>query len=104
MQIQFFGDHVEEFIRGIEKHTIAKVLRTIDLLERFGYGLGMPHSKKINAQLFELRVRGQQEVRIFYTFRQSTIVLLHGFIKKSSPIPDRELQTARQRLHTLDRI
>ncbi|MFA5792579.1 MAG: type II toxin-antitoxin system RelE/ParE family toxin [Candidatus Gracilibacteria bacterium] len=56
---------VEKFILKLEKPTIAKVLRTVDLLEKFGNDLGMPHSKKIRHNLFELRVRGGQEVRIF---------------------------------------
>ncbi|HLD18332.1 MAG TPA: hypothetical protein VJB99_04710 [Patescibacteria group bacterium] len=47
MEIRFFHADVEEFIRGLEKPTIAKVLRTIDLLETFGHKLGMPHSKAI---------------------------------------------------------
>lgn len=104
MQIKIFDSILEQFIQSLEKATIAKVLRTIDLLERFGHQLGMPHSKKIGAALFELRVRGQQEIRIFYTFQNNTIVLLHGFIKKSQRIPKRELHTAHQKLLTLDSI
>ena len=63
MNIQFYDKEVECFIRSLQKPTIAKALRMLDLLERFGYKLGMPHSKQITAGLFELRVRGMQEVR-----------------------------------------
>jgi len=77
-------------------------LRSIDLLERFGCDLQMPHSKKIKNNLFELRIRGQQEVRIFYTFHQQQIILLHGFIKKSQKILKKELDLALQKMRGLD--
>jgi len=54
MRIQLFNISVEKFIQSLEKPTIAKVLRTIDLLEEFGPKLGMPYSKKIERNLLEL--------------------------------------------------
>lgn len=104
MNIKFFDKKLEHFIQTFEKPTIAKVLRTIDLLERFGHELGMPHSKKIDRRLFELRIRGQEEIRIFYTFFSNDVILLHGFMKKSQRIPERELFVARQKLQALDRV
>lgn len=71
MKIQIFDNTLEKFILSLEKITIAKVLRTIDLLEQFGFKLGPPHTKKIAHNLFELRIRGRQEVRIFYTFSKT---------------------------------
>lgn len=89
---------VETFITKLEKHTIAKTLRTIDLLERFGFELTFPHTKKIDKNLHELRIRSDQEVRIFYTFKNNAIVLLHGFVKKTQRTPSREIEQARQEL------
>jgi phage-related protein len=97
-------DSVENFIKQLEEATVAKVLRTVDLLEKFGHGLRSPHTKKIKDDIFELRVRGQQEVRIFYTFYKKEIVLLHGFVKKSHKIPARELDYAIKKLQRLDLI
>jgi len=62
MKVVFFDSELEKFISSLEKPTIAKVLRTIDLLESFGHLLGMPHSKKVSPHLFELRIRGKQEI------------------------------------------
>jgi phage-related protein len=87
-------DSVEEFITSLEKQTIAKVLRVIDLLERFQEKLNMPHGKKIADDIFELRIRGRQEIRIFYVFHKDVIVLLHGFVKKSNKIPAKEIEIA----------
>ena len=102
MNIRFVDVQLEKFIRSLDESTIAKVLRTTDLLEMFGHKLSLPHSKKVHAGLFELRVRGKQEVRIFYTFLKNEAILLYGFIKKSKRIPNKELATALQKLRTLD--
>ena len=102
MEIKILDSSLEEFIESLQKPTTAKVLRTIDLLEEFGPKLGMPHTKKISAYLFELRIRSAQEIRIFYTFHKSQIYLLHGFIKKSKRIPKREIRIALQKLKNLD--
>ena len=99
--ILFFDSSVEDFILSLEKQTTAKVLRVIDLLGKFGHHLSLPHSKKISADLFELRIRGRQEVRIFYTFQQGSAVILHGFIKKSQVTPAREIEQAKKKLKGL---
>lgn len=102
MNIRFYDSRLESFIRSLDASTIAKVLRTIDLLETFGHQLGLPHSKRVHTRLFELRTRGKQEVRIFYTFHRGEVVLLHGFVKKSERIPKKELLAALQKLGALD--
>ena len=104
MEIQIFDESLEKFIKSLEKPTVAKVLRTIDLLELFGARLGMPHAKRISAQLFELRIRGKQEVRILYTFYKNKIIFLHGFIKKSAKIPQKEINNAFAKLKRLTEL
>jgi len=85
---------VEQFINSLHRTTFAKTLRTIDLLEQFGPKLGMPHSRRISQTISELRIRGEQEVRIFYSIRSDTAFLLHGFIKKTQKTPPREITHA----------
>jgi len=104
MEINIIDASLDKFIKSLEKPTIAKVLRIIDLLERFSYNLGSPHSKKVRARLYELRIRGTQEVRLFYCFHKSRIFLLHGFIKKSQRIPGREINLALEKTRRLDKI
>ena len=98
MEINFFDEDLVKFISNLEKHAIAKLLRTIDLLEKFGFKLTLPHSKKTGNELFELRIRGKIEVRIFYTFQKFTIILLHGFVKKTQKFPKKHLYQARKKL------
>ncbi|MBI3627133.1 MAG: type II toxin-antitoxin system RelE/ParE family toxin [Candidatus Sungbacteria bacterium] len=54
-------------------------------------GDGGKSSPKVHTKLFELRIHGKQEVRIFYTFHRDEAVLLHGFVKKSKRIPKLEV-------------
>ena len=104
MEIDFFDASIEKFIQSLEKSTIAKVLRSLDLLAEFGHSLGLPHVKKIAPHVWELRIRSAQEVRIFFTVKAGRAILLHGFIKKSMKIPPREIAAARARLKRLDAI
>lgn len=99
MKIEIFNDSVEKFIQSLEKNTIAKVIHTTELLEKFGNTLGMPHSKMVSRGIFELRISGSQNIRIFYAFSKNKAILLHGFIKKTSKIPVKEIDLAIKRLN-----
>ena len=89
---------VEAFILKMQPSTQGKLTRLLDLLENFGPELSMPHTRQMGGGLYELRVRGKQEVRIFYVFaRGTTIYLLHAFQKKTQATPKKELDMARQR-------
>jgi phage-related protein len=92
---------VEEFINSLSNSTAAKVAHNLDLLESYGYQLGMPHVKKIHKEIFELRIRGIDEIRVLYVFHKNRIVLLHGFKKKSQKTPEKEILTALKRLALL---
>ena len=100
MQI-FYHDEARTFIKILQKPTQSKVVRGIILLEHYGNSLNMPHVKKVTRELSELRIRGQQEVRILFTVRKGNAYLLHGFVKKTQKIPEREIKTAETRLQLL---
>ena len=53
MKTVFLDKKVKEFLWSLERVTIAKVLKTISLLEVFGHKLGLPHSKHVSNNLFE---------------------------------------------------
>ena len=103
MKIEIFNDSVEKFIRSLEKDTIARVIHTIELLEKFGNKLGLPHSKMVSRGIFELRIHSSQNVRIFYAFSKNKAILLHGFIKKTSKIPKKEIDIATRRFSGLEK-
>lgn len=92
---------VNEFIKNQQPQAIGKIVHLIDLLEIHGNLLGMPHAKRLKTNLYELRVRGKEEIRIIYGFIGKTIYLLSGFKKQKQKTPRKEIETASQRLLTL---
>lgn len=101
MEIKFFHTNIEKALDKFDKKTTARIMYTIDILQEFGPRLGMPHSKKIDYKLFELRV---QAIRIFYTFYYDKIVILHMFVKKTQKIPKKEIDLAKKKLRRLYNI
>lgn len=87
-------DSVETFLESLNAKEIAKVIRTVELLEEFGNDLGMPHSRHLSEGLLELRIRGTREIRIFYCFHMKQAVLLHACIKKTQKTLNKELTRA----------
>jgi len=73
----------------------------VGVLSQKGYEVRMPYSKQLDNNLYELRIRGKREIRIFYCFKVNKIVLLHGFVKKTQKTPDKEINTATSRLNTI---
>lgn len=92
---------VSEFIKKQQPQAVAKIAHLIDLLETHGSFLGMPHSKKLETNLYELRVRGKEEIRIIYGIKEKAIYLLHGFKKQKQKTPLKDIETARQRYLSL---
>ena len=101
MNIIFFNSDINKFIESLDKSTHSKILRHLKFLETYGPQLTMPYSKPIAKNLFELRTKGQQEIRLFYCFYKNQIVILHGFIKKSQKTPPKEINLALKRISTL---
>ncbi len=66
---------------------------------QFGWPIGMPLVRKMETDLWEVRVSLDQGIaRVFFTVEQNVMVLLHGFIKKGQKTPRKELEVARKRL------
>ncbi len=103
MNVTYFDD-VRDFLHSLSEVTGGHAYKTIALLRLYGYQLRLPQSRALGHNLYELRSRGTQEVRIFYTFHSGTAILLHAFIKKSQKTPNRELKIARTRLPMLTKI
>ena len=77
---------VQEFLDQLPVKHLAKALRDIDILEKYGIALREPHVKHIDAKLWELRIKSASDIsRIFYFVHVGeNIVLLHGFVKKTA--------------------
>lgn len=87
-----------KFIQEIDAESKARLVRDISFLKEYGINLKMPLAKRINRQLWELRINGRQRVRIIYTIIEKQIYVVHWFIKKTQKIPKRDLKISIRRL------
>lgn len=76
-----------------------------DLLDvQYSWPIGMPLVRKLNADLWEVRSHlGDRIARVLFTIEESTLVALHGFIKKSQRTPKDDLDLTKKRLQLLQR-
>ena len=88
--------NVKKFIVKLDDVLIARVLNSIDFLEKYGHLLSIPLSKSIGKGLFELRILGSIQIRFFYCFRKDIIYILHAIIKKQQAIPKKDIEFARK--------
>lgn len=77
------------------KKPIGEDIKTV----QFGWPLGMPLVEKLQPYLWEIRTRVPDGIaRVLFTVDGPMMILLHGFIKKTRKIPQKEINTARSRL------
>jgi len=92
---------VKEFIDKQSPAVKGRYIGMVDFLEEYGPFLGGKYTKKVRKNLYELRITGKEQIRVFYTVKGKEIILLHAFKKKSQKLPKKEIEIALQRL---DRI
>ena len=69
---------------------------------QYGWPLGMPLIRKLEPGLWEVRSDIDKGIaRVIFTVEDDTMILLHGFVKKSAKMPPAELKTAKARLAQL---
>ncbi|HLX09588.1 MAG TPA: type II toxin-antitoxin system RelE/ParE family toxin [Thermoanaerobaculia bacterium] len=92
---------MRQWLKGLDRKDRKAVGEDIKTAQ-YGWPLGMPLIKKLEAGLWEVRSHVSQGIaRIIFTVAEGTMVLVHGFVKKSQKIPPTELRIARQRLAAL---
>ena len=92
---------VREWLRNLDRETKKAIGEDIKTVQ-FGWPLGMPVVRKLDRDLWEIRSSLPRSVaRVVFTLHGNTIVLLHGFIKKSQKTPRKDLAVAFDRLRTL---
>jgi phage-related protein len=88
---------IEEFLKRQSGSTKAKIVHNVRLLKQYGNQITAPRSKQLEKNLFELRIRGKQELRILYSFKGRNVLLLHIFKKQTQKTPRKELEVAYKR-------
>ncbi len=94
---------MREWLRALprdDKKQIGEDIKTA----QFGWPLGMPLIRKVDKDLWEVRTKLKDGIaRVIFTVDGNTMILLHGFIKKSQKTPTNELRTALNRLQSYKR-
>lgn len=90
----------DKFLDSLSEKQQRKILRVIANVKTYGLTSAIPHIKKLTGTpLWEIRILGQDNIRVFYaTLVEDLIIILHGFSKKSQKTPSKEIQTALDRL------
>ncbi len=100
-RVEFFSDNIMKRLNQWPPALLAQFLRTLNLIEKYGpFEVGMPKVKNMGKGLFEIRVKAHTGIgRAFFCLMQGqTIVILHGYIKKSEKAPKKELNLALDRM------
>lgn len=92
---------VQNFLDKLDLRSKTKVADAIKILSESGPFLKPPYMKKLVPNLYELRIKSQVAVRIFYSPKTNSYYLLHAFIKKSDKTPAKELRIAIDRMKEL---
>ena len=92
---------VRDWLINLDKEKRRKIGIDIKTVQ-FGWPMGMPLVRKLEKSLWETRSHLPGGIaRVMFTVDGSTMVLLHGIIKKSQATPQQDLATARRRLADL---
>ncbi|WP_347989935.1 type II toxin-antitoxin system RelE/ParE family toxin [Methylomonas sp. AM2-LC] len=106
LSVKFFAteagsEPVREWLKGLsaqDRKTIGEDIKTV----QFGWPLGMPLVDHLEGDIWEVRVKLDNRIaRILFVIDKHTMILLHGFVKKSQKTPKPEIDLAKQRLKAL---
>ena len=87
---------VREFIATQPPGIQAEYVKLVERIETDGY-LIEPFGKKLDRNLFEMRLRRGRQVRVVYFYHMGNRVIgVLAFVKKTQQTPGRELVQARR--------
>lgn len=105
LEVRFFKtdggtEPVRDWLRELtanDRKTIGEDIKTV----QFGWPLGMPLVRKMDKDLWEVRIHLENRIaRVLFTVSNGTIVLLHGFVKKTQTTPQSDLKLATDRMRS----
>ena len=97
-ETQMKNQPCRDFLLELDKDDRREVGADIFSVQK-GFPLGLPLCRKIMKDLWEIRSNISDGIcRVFFTVSENTIVLLHGFKKKSQKIPLEEMEIIKSRL------
>lgn len=106
LEVRFFrtdagAEPVRNWLKELpaaDRKTIGEDIKTV----QFGWPLGMPLARHLEGGIWEVRSGLDGKIaRVLFVLEGSTMVLLHGFIKKQQATPQPDLNLAKDRLKQL---
>jgi phage-related protein len=90
---------VRDWLLDLEKADRATIGHDIGTLE-YGWPVGMPLCRSLGNGLWEVRctLPSSRIARVLFCIADESLMLLHGFIKKTQKTPDTDLKLARKRM------
>jgi phage-related protein len=90
---------VKDFLDKLSHSGRSRALYGLTQLQNAGFRLGPPWLKKINDDLWELRLEAERtQIRILFSHESQGFLLLHAIRKKSQKLPKDAIELAHQRL------
>ena len=108
LDIRFYAtelgaEPVREWLKllpAVDRKVIGEDMKTV----QFGWPLGMPLVRSMGGGIWEVRIRLENRIaRVLFVLDGSTMVLLHGFIKKTQATSLSDLDLAKDRFKQLRR-
>lgn len=89
---------VRDFIESLSYKQRAKIRRAFLAIKEYGLQALPAQIKKLKGfPLWELRIIGRDNIRVFYVPVEGKVLMLHGFIKKAQKTPLQEIKIALRR-------
>ena len=87
---------VRKFIAKQPVEVQAEYLNIIDRLEQDGY-LVVPYARKLETDLFEIRIRRGRQIRVLYYYHRKDLIFgVHAFVKKTQKTPQQDIKQAKR--------
>ncbi|PIP15303.1 hypothetical protein COW98_01310 [Candidatus Roizmanbacteria bacterium CG22_combo_CG10-13_8_21_14_all_35_9] len=95
---------IEDFIDSFSNKIVDKIRSNIKLLKEYNLSLlATSKIKKINKNLYELRIKTSVQIRLLFVFVTPNIFLIvHGFVKKTNKTQAKEIDLALRRIKEFD--
>ena len=97
---------IDRFLNSLSSKQQVKILRIFQSIREYGLSSVLPHIKKLTrTPLWEIRILGKDNIRVLYAVPYlNTVIVLHGFIKKTQKTPQEEIETALKRFIEYQRL
>lgn len=95
---------VREFIKELAKEDQREIGADIRVVQD-NFPIGLPLVRKLKPALWEIRSTIKDGIsRVFFTFRNEKIILLHAIVKKTQKTPAQDIDVATERLKEFKKL